>query len=60
MSIRKIDTSTGAGGTVAVARVRFDRHIDSCTVCEQTLCNLANALWRKVILAAARDTKAGA
>jgi hypothetical protein len=60
MTARKLDTSTGAGGTVAVARVRFDRHIDSCTTCEQTLCNLAHALWRKVALAAVRDTKAGA
>ena len=61
MRDRKLDTSTGAGGTVAGARVRFDRHIDTCAVCEQVLCNLAQALWRKVCLTALRTqaTKVG-
>jgi hypothetical protein len=53
----KINTSTGAGGSVTVARVKFDRHIDGCTYCTHavltgTQCATARSLWRAVCLAA--------
>lgn len=59
----KINTSTGAGGSVAVARTKFDRHIDTCTVCKGatvtgTLCATASGLWRKVCKAAVNAAKA--
>lgn len=58
----KINTSTGAGGPVTVARVKFDRHLDTCTVCTQhsatvALCQEALVLWRKVCKAAVNAAK---
>lgn len=69
MTARKIDTSTGAGGAVAVARVRFDTHLSTCDRCTDythataslsSMCQVAQELWRKVVLAAARNTRVGA
>lgn len=53
----KINTSTGAGGPVTVARVKFDRHLDTCDTCKGMtvtglLCATAAGLWRKVCKAA--------
>ena len=53
---RKLDTSTGAGGTVAVARIRFDSHLNDCTSCAFNLCPAAQQLWRTVCVAALRAT----
>ena len=55
----KIDTSTGAGGYVAVARVRFDRHIDGCDICGTgRQCVPAEGLWRLVCQAAVKAAQA--
>lgn len=56
----KIDTSTAAGGAVALARAGFDRHIDACAECKSgRMCHLAQAMWRVVckvaVKAASRD-----
>lgn len=51
---RKLDTSTGAGGRVAVARTRFDRHLDTCELCPHSMCNTAQQLWRSVCVTALR------
>lgn len=57
---RKLDTSTGAGGRTAVARVRFDSHLDHCTRCRAGLCTTAQTLWRSVCINALRAHREGA
>lgn len=52
---RKLDTSTGAGGAVAVARTIFDTHLDGCADCQPHLCHQAEQLWRTVCLTALRE-----
>lgn len=58
---RKLDTSTGAGGATAVARTRFDDHLNHCRACQPHMCSLAQQLWRQVCLAAIKqlDTAEG-
>lgn len=51
---QKMNTSTGAGGSVAVARVRFDNHLNDCRSCEKNLCDTAQSLWRNVLIVAMR------
>lgn len=55
MKERKLDTSTGAGGRVAVARTRFDRHLNECGSCPHNMCNTAQQLWRSVCVTAMRQ-----
>lgn len=57
---RKLDTSTGAGGATAVARSRFDSHLNNCARCQPHLCTTAEQLWRQVCLAALKQQHAGA
>lgn len=52
---RKLDTSTGAGGSTAVARTRFDSHLNDCRACQPHLCATAEALWRHVCLTALKQ-----
>ena len=52
---RKLDTSTGAGGATAVARVRFDSHLNDCRACQPHLCADAEQLWRQVCLTALKQ-----
>jgi hypothetical protein len=52
---RKLDTSTGAGGAVAVARNTFDTHLNGCADCQPHLCHQAEQLWRTVCLTALRE-----
>lgn len=52
---RKLDTSTGAGGATAVARTRFDSHLNDCGACQPHLCPAAEALWRTVCLTALKQ-----
>lgn len=51
---RKLDTSTGAGGAVTVARTTFDAHLNDCADCQPHLCHTAEQLWRTVCLTALR------
>lgn len=56
----KIDTSTDAGGAVAVARMGFDRHIDACAECKSgRMCHLAQAMWRVVCKVAVKAAVRG-
>lgn len=55
MKDRKLDTSTGAGGAVAVARTKFDDHLNACADCQPHLCHVAERLWRDTCLAALRS-----
>jgi hypothetical protein len=57
---RKLDTSTGAGGAVAVARNTFDTHLNGCADCQPHLCHQAEQLWRTVCLTALKQQHAGA
>lgn len=52
---RKLDTSTGAGGATAVARTRFDAHLNDCAACQPHLCGEAEQLWRQVCLTALKQ-----
>lgn len=59
----KIDTSTGAGGRVREARVKFNCHLDNCDACPTLmqageLCTTARGLWRMVCLEAVRAAQA--
>lgn len=54
MDGRKLDTSTGAGGAVAVARTTFDAHLNGCADCQPHLCHTAEQMWRTVCLTALR------
>lgn len=58
-SNRRLDTSTGAGGATAVARTRFDSHLNTCRDCIGSLCPQADALWRSVCLAAMNAHRKG-
>ncbi len=56
---RKLNVSTGAGGKVAVLRVRFDTHLSDCRNCQArgVMCARAETLWRDVVLAAMRASR---
>jgi hypothetical protein len=52
----KLDTSTGAGGATAVARSRFDSHLNNCAQCQPHMCATAEQLWRTVCLTALKQS----
>lgn len=49
---RKLNVGTGAGGKVAVARTRFDQHLNDCNVCRAGFCPVSETLWRGVVVVA--------
>lgn len=56
---RKLDTSLSANNAVALKRLKFDQHINTCATCQPSLCHVAEALWREVCLTALRTQKGG-
>ncbi len=54
MEDRRLDTSLHANNAVALKRIAFDKHLNTCKDCQPHLCHRAEILWRDVCLTALR------